>query len=145
MDFEPFYNLVAYTIFVSFLVLTVPVAIVTLVSKSQKVLGVMSITIPLLALAILVSLMGTKATPTHAKNMINNIEKKYDIAFVVDDNPEYKIYPQTTSKQIVLIETKDGRQGKFALTQNRLNFEPTLHELSESEGPGAVKLEDITK
>ena len=105
----------------------------------------MQIALPLLVLAIVGSLLATKATPTHAQNMRDNIKKKYDIAFVVDDNPKYKIYPQETKEQIVLIETKDGRQGAFFLTQDRMNFEPTLHELVEGNHSSPVKLEEITK
>lgn len=145
MTYEPFYNQVAYSLLIICFILAVPVIIVTIVSKSEKVLGVMKIALPLLALAIMASLLATKATPTHDQNMRDNIAKKYDIAFIVDDNPKYKIYPQEASEQLVLIETKDGRQGVFSLTQNRFNFEPTLSELAEEGTAVTVTLEDITK
>mgnify|MGYP006321960071 FL=1 len=65
MTYEPFYNQVAYSLLIICFILAVPVIIVTIVSKSEKVLGVMKIALPLLALAIIASLLSTKATPTH--------------------------------------------------------------------------------
>lgn len=75
----------------------------------------------------------------------NNLKQKYDITSIVDDNPMYKVRPQTSREQLILVENKDGQQGAFFLTQDMDTFEPTLKELTNNDGGSSLTLEDIQK
>lgn len=75
----------------------------------------------------------------------NNLKQKYDIEAIIEDDPMYKVRPQTSREQLILVENKDGQQGAFFLTQDMDTFEPTLKELTNNDGGSSLTLEDIQK
>ena len=97
-----------------------------------------------------VSLCGAAILPItaqgiDAENVLGkNLKQKYDIEKVVSDS-SYILRPYLETEQLIMVETTDGREAVFKLTQNFNTFEPTLHESVDNEDSASVTLKDITK
>lgn len=107
-------------------------------------LFLMSLTVACVSLCA-TGILPLTAQDVDAENVLGqNLKQKYDIEKVVSDS-SYILRPYLETEQLIMVETADGREAVFKLTQNPDTFEPTLHESVDNADSAPVTLKDITK